>query len=150
MFNKIIIAGNMTRDVELRYLPSGVAIAVIGLASNRRYKKQDGSVVDEPCFVDVKLFARTAEIAQQYLHKGSKILIEGRLSYETWVDATGVKKSRHVIVAESMTMLDSKADTQSSSVDSNSKNISKSSSSNSQDSHDSIPDIDIDEEELPF
>ena len=78
MFNKIIIVGNLTRDVELKYLPSGSAAATIGLASNRKYKKQDGTMADETCFVDVKLFGRTAEVANQYLKKDSQILIEGR------------------------------------------------------------------------
>ena len=109
MFNKVVMVGNLTRDVELRYLPSGAALATIGLASNRRYKKQDGTQAEEPCFIDVKLFGRTAEIANQYLHKGSRVLIEGRLTYETWMDQNGVKKSRHTITAESMNMLDSKS-----------------------------------------
>ncbi len=108
MYNKVIIIGNLTRDVELRYLPSGSALATIGLASNRRFKKQDGSQGEEVCFIDVKLFGRSAEVANQYLRKGSKILIEGRLSLESWNDQSGAKRSRHTITAESMQMLDSK------------------------------------------
>lgn len=108
MYNKVIIIGNLTRDVELRYLPSGSALATIGLASNRRFKKQDGSPGEEVCFVDVKLFGRSAEVANQYLRKGSKILIEGRLTFETWNDQSGAKRSKHTITAESMQMLDSK------------------------------------------
>ncbi|MCX2716316.1 single-stranded DNA-binding protein [Helicobacter sp. MIT 21-1697] len=108
MYNKVIIIGNLTRDVELRYLPSGSALATIGLASNRRFKKQDGTNGEEVCFVDVKLFGRSAEVANQYLRKGSKILIEGRLSLESWTDQSGAKKSKHTITAESMQMLDSK------------------------------------------
>ena len=100
--------GNLTRDVELRYLPSGSALATIGLASNRRFKKQDGSQGEEVCFVDVKLFGRSAEIANQYLRKGSKVLIEGRLTYETWSDQSGAKRRKHTITAETMQMLDSK------------------------------------------
>lgn len=105
--------GNLTRDVELRYLPSGSALATIGLASNRRFKKQDGSQGEEVCFVDVKLFGRSAEVANQYLRKGSKILIEGRLSFESWTDQNGAKKSKHTITAESMQMLDSKSSSES-------------------------------------
>ena len=108
MFNKIIIVGNLTRDVELRHLPSSTALATLGVASNRAYTKQDGTKADETCFVDVKLFGRTAEVASQYLRKGSKILIEGRLVYETWSDQNGQKRSKHSIVAETMKMLDSK------------------------------------------
>lgn len=113
MYNKIIVVGNLTRDVELRYLPSGSAIATIGLASNRRYKRQDGTQADETCFVDCKLFGRTGEIANQYLRKGSKVLIEGRLTYESWTDQNGVKRSKHTIVAETMQMLDSRSDSSS-------------------------------------
>ncbi len=105
MFNKVIIVGNLTRDVELKYLPSGSAVATIGLASNRKYKKQDGSSAEETCFVDVNLFGRTAEIANQYLKKGSQVLIEGRLRYETWTEASGQKRSKHTVTAESMQML---------------------------------------------
>lgn len=120
MFNKIIIVGNLTRDVEMRYLPSGSALATLGLASNRRFKKQDGSQGDEVCYVDVKLFGRSAEVANQYLRKGSKVLIEGRLSFESWTDQSGAKKSKHTITAESMQMLDSKS--QSDSMQANSYN----------------------------
>lgn len=105
--------GNLTRDVELRYLPNtGSAIATIGLACNRKFKRQDGSMGDETCFVDVKFIGRTAEIVNQYLRKGSKILVEGRLVYETWTDQTGAKKSRHAIMGESMQMLDTRQDSQ--------------------------------------
>ncbi len=108
MFNKVIMVGNLTRNVELRYLNTGSALASFGLASNRRYKRADGMQVDDTCFVDVTLFGRTAEVANQYLKKGSKVLIEGRLNFEQWQDQQGNKRSRHTIVAESMQMLDSK------------------------------------------
>lgn len=108
MFNKVIMVGNLTRDVELRYLNTGSALATFGLASNRKYKKADGMQVDDTCFVDVTLFGRTAEVANQYLKKGSKVLIEGRLNFETWTDQQGGKRSKHSIVAESMQMLDTR------------------------------------------
>lgn len=158
MFNKIIILGNLTRDVELKYLPSGSAIATIGLASNRRYKKQDGNMTDETCFVDVNLFGRTAEIANQYLKKGSQILIEGRLRYESWTDANGQKRSKHTITAESMQMLGkanqsdsngysggSQNDSQGSYTQSSGNNSGYSESSDSK----NVPEIDIDDE-IPF
>lgn len=112
MFNKVILVGNLTRDVELRYSPSGLAIAKIGLATNRRYKNQQGEQKEEVCFVDVNIFGRTAEVANQYLKKGSKILIEGRLVLEQWTDQSGQKRSRHTVTAESMQMLDSKGGAQ--------------------------------------
>ncbi|MCE3037300.1 single-stranded DNA-binding protein [Helicobacter sp. faydin-H20] len=169
MFNKIVMIGNLTRDVELRYTPSGVAVATIGLASNRRYKKQDGSLADDTCFIDVKLFGRTAEVANQYLRKGSKVLIEGRLTYEAWTDQMGNKRSRHTIAAEGLSMLDSKNSGATegygaapmASNDYNDTNTSAtypSANDNNRyakqqpqkDYVHSVPEIDIDEDELPF
>ena len=105
MFNKVVLVGNLTKDIELRYLPSGTAAARLSLANNRRYKKQDGTQADEVCFIDVNLFNRTAEVANQYLKKGSQVLIEGRLVLESWTDNTGAKRTKHSITAESMQML---------------------------------------------
>lgn len=110
MFNKVILVGNLTRDVELRYLPSGSALAKLGLAVNRRFKRQDGSQGDEVCYIDVNLFGRTAEVANQYLKKGSSVLIEGRLVLESWTDNTGQKRSKHSITAENMQMLGSRSE----------------------------------------
>lgn len=147
MFNKVIIVGNLTSDVELKYLPSGSATTTIRLASNRKYKKQDGEMTEETCFVDVKLFGRTAEIANQYLKKGSQVLIDGRLNYETWNDASGQKRSKHTITAESMQML-GKANTESQGVpQSNANYTSKQSVS---ETSQNVPEIDIGEDEIPF
>ncbi|MCE3038884.1 single-stranded DNA-binding protein [Helicobacter anatolicus] len=170
MFNRVVMIGNLTRDVELRYTPSGAAVATIGLASNRRYKKQDGSLADDTCFIDVKLFGRTAEVANQYLRKGSRVLIEGRLTYETWTDQMGNKRSRHTIAAEGLSMLDSKnggategysASAPMTSNNYNDTNVSATYSSandnngyakqqSQKDYVHSVPEIDIDEDELPF
>lgn len=108
MYNKVILVGNLTRDVELRYLPNGSALAKLGLATNRKFKRQDGAMGEEVCFIDVNLFGRTAEVANQYLKKGSKILIEGRLVLESWVDQNGQKRSRHTVTADSMQMIDTR------------------------------------------
>lgn len=110
MFNKVIMVGRLTRNVELKYLPSGSATATIGLATSRRFKKQDGTPGEEVCFIDARLFGRTAEIANQYLSKGSSVLIEGRLTYESWMDQTGKKNSRHTITADSLQFMDKKSD----------------------------------------
>ncbi|WP_104744565.1 single-stranded DNA-binding protein [Helicobacter acinonychis] len=110
MFNKVIMVGRLTRNVELKYLPSGSAAATIGLATSRRFKKQDGTLGEEVCFIDVRLFGRTAEIANQYLSKGSSVLIEGRLTYESWTDQMGKKNSRHTITADALQFMDKKSD----------------------------------------
>ena len=108
MFNKVILVGNLTRDLELRYTPGGTAVASTGIATSRRFKGADGQQKEEVCFVDLTFFGRTAEIANQYLRKGSKVLVEGRLKYDTWEDQNGMKRSKHSITVENMTMLDSK------------------------------------------
>ena len=110
MFNKIIMIGNLTRDIELKYLPSGTAVANTAIASNRRYKNKMGEQQDETCFIDVVFFGRTAEIVNQYLRKGSKVLVEGRLKLDQWSDQNGQKRSKHSITVENMQMLDSKSD----------------------------------------
>ncbi|WP_163499950.1 single-stranded DNA-binding protein [Helicobacter suis] len=109
MYNKIVLIGHFTRDVEIRHLPNGGVVGKVGIATNHVYKRQDGSKVEETCFIDVDLFGRTAEVANQYLHKGSKVLIEGRLKLENWSDQYGNKRSKHSVSAESLVMLDSKS-----------------------------------------
>lgn len=103
-FNRVILVGNLTRDIELRYTPSQTAVTDIGLAVNDRRKTAEGDWVDEPTFVDVTLWGRTAEIASQYLGKGSPVLIEGRLKLHTW-ETDGQKRSKLRVVGERMQML---------------------------------------------
>ena len=110
MFNKVIIAGNLTRDIEIRYTQSGSAIGNTGIASTKKYKSATGEQKEDVLFVDLTFFGRTAEIANQYLRKGSKILIEGRLKLDQWTGQDGVKRSKHSVIVENMTMLGSKQD----------------------------------------
>src|SRR5262245_2737332 len=105
-FNRVILVGNMTRDPELRYIASGTAVSDIGLAVNDRVKKGD-QWVEETTFVDVTLWGRTAEIASEYLSKGSPVLIEGRLKLDSW-EKDGQKRSKLRVVGESMQMLGSR------------------------------------------
>jgi len=102
-YNRVILVGNLTRDPELRYIPSGTAVSEIGLAVNDRVKKGD-QWVDEATFVDVTLWGRTAEIANEYLSKGSQVLIEGRLKLDRW-EKEGQKHSKLRVVGERMQML---------------------------------------------
>jgi single-strand DNA-binding protein len=107
-YNKVILAGNLTRDPELRYTPKGMAIAKIGLAINRTWKSETGESKEEVTFVDVDAFGRQAEVIGQYLKKGRPILIEGRLRYETWDDKqTNAKRSKLGVVLEAFQFLDS-------------------------------------------
>lgn len=102
-YNRVILIGNLTRDVELRYTPSGTAVTDIGLAVNERIKRND-QWVEEAHFFDVTLWGRTAEVAAEYLSKGSSVLIEGRLKLDRW-EQDGQKKSKIQIVGEKMQML---------------------------------------------
>jgi len=107
-FNKVILAGNLTRDPELRYTPKGLAIAKIGLAINRKWRSEAGESKEETTFVDVDAFGKTAETIGQYLKKGRPILIEGRLRYETWDDkTTGAKRSKLGVIMDSFQFIDS-------------------------------------------
>ena len=90
MFNKVIMVGRLTRNVELKYLPSGSAAATIGLATSRRFKKQDGTLGEEVCFIDARLFGRTAEIANQYLSKGSTL--SQRTRCNLWIKSQIIPK----------------------------------------------------------
>jgi len=107
-FNKVILAGNLTRDPELRYTPKGTAIVRLGIACNRKWKSETGEMKEEVTFVDVDAFGKTAETIGQYLKKGRPILIEGRLRYDTWEDKqSGQKKSKLGVVLETFQFLDS-------------------------------------------
>ncbi|HRX81217.1 MAG TPA: single-stranded DNA-binding protein [Pirellulaceae bacterium] len=103
-FNRVVLMGNVTRDIELKYLQSGTAVTELGLAMNDRRKTQSGEWVDEPVFVDVTLWGRTAEIASEYLSKGAPVFIEGRLKYDTW-EADGQKRSKLRVVGERMQLI---------------------------------------------
>jgi single-strand DNA-binding protein len=105
-FNKVILLGNVTRDPELKYTPKGTAVAQIGLAVNRVYSNEQGEKVEETTFVDIELFGRTAEIANEYLRKGRPVMFEGRLKLDTWDDKqTGQKRSKLKVIGETMQLL---------------------------------------------
>lgn len=107
-FNKVILAGNLTRDPELRYTPKGTAIARLGVAINRTWTSESGEKKEETTFVDVDAFGKQAEVIAQYFRKGRPILIEGRLRYDTWDDKqSGQKRSKLSVVLESFSFLDS-------------------------------------------
>lgn len=100
-FNRVILLGNLTHDPELKYLPSGTAVATIRVATNRVYTdRQSGEKKEEVCFVDVVAWERQAELCNEYLSKGRPVLIEGRLRYRTWETEDGQKRSKHEVVAE--------------------------------------------------
>jgi single-strand DNA-binding protein len=104
--NKVMLIGNLTRDPELRYTPKGTAVAELGMAVNRVRTNDQGERQEETTFIDVTLWARQAELAQQYLGKGRPVYIEGRLQMDTWEDKnTGQKRSKLKVVGENMQFL---------------------------------------------
>jgi single-strand DNA-binding protein len=107
-FNKVILAGNLTRDPELRYTPKGTAVARITLAVNRTWKSESGENKEEVSFVDVDVWGRQAEVISQYMKKGRPLLVEGRLKQDTWEDKnTKQKQSKLKVVLESFSFIDS-------------------------------------------
>ncbi|HVJ80478.1 MAG TPA: single-stranded DNA-binding protein [Planctomycetia bacterium] len=105
--NKVLLIGRLTRDPEVRFTPSGMAIADIGLAVNKRRKAQDGSWQEETAFINCTAFGRTAELAQQYLKKGRQVFVEGSLRFDQWEDKnTGQKRSKLDVTIDNLQFLD--------------------------------------------
>jgi len=99
-FNKVILAGNLTRDPQMRYLPSQTPVAEFGMAINRRWSGQDGQVKDEVCFIDCVVFGKQADTFSKYMANGRPVLVEGRLQFDQWEDKEGQKRSKHRVVVE--------------------------------------------------
>ncbi len=162
MYNKVILVGNLTRDIEVRYTQSGTAIGNTGIATNRKWKDQSGEQKEEVMFIDITFFGRTAEIANQYLRKGSKVLVEGRLVLEQWTAQDGSKRSKHSVTVQEMKMLDSRGDNpgggsygapapqQQGGGYNNAAPAAPAAPQQQSTPTPSVPEIDIDEDEIPF
>lgn len=136
---KVLGVYRLSGDVELKYLTSGAAVAKLQLVNSSKFKSASGEQKEETCFISGTIFGKMAEIANQYLKKGSKIFVNAELKQETW-EKEGVKQSRHSLKIDSFEMLDSKSDNQG--------------QTQRKEPHieyeNKIPEIDIDEEEIPF
>jgi single-strand DNA-binding protein len=107
-FNKVILAGNLTRDPEMKYTSKGTAVVSFGMAINRKWKTETGETKEEVTFVDIDAFARQAEVISQYFKKGRPILVEGRLKFDQWEDKnTHQKQSKLRVVLETFSFIDS-------------------------------------------
>ncbi|MDR1493483.1 MAG: single-stranded DNA-binding protein [Planctomycetaceae bacterium] len=106
-FNRVILLGNLTRDPELRYTPTGLAVTDVGLAVNDRRKGQNGEWIDEVTFVDITIWGRTAEVVSEYCSKGKPLLVEGRLKLDSW-ETDGQKKSKLKVIGEKVQLLGSR------------------------------------------
>ena len=108
-FNKVILAGNLTRDPELRYTPKGTAVTGFSLAVSRNWKTESGESKEEVSFIEIEAWGRQGEVIAQYMRKGRPFLVEGRLKQDTWEDKTTNKKmSKLKVVLESFSFIDSK------------------------------------------
>jgi single-strand DNA-binding protein len=107
-YNKVLLMGNLTRDVELKYTQNNRAVANIGMAVNRRYRLESGEQREEVTFVDCEAWGRTAETMSKYLAKGRPVFIEGRLKLDQWEDQQGNKRSKLRVVVDNFQFIDSK------------------------------------------
>ena len=110
-YNKVILMGNLTRDPELQYLPSGTAVARVGLAVSHVYNdRQSGERKEDVCFVDLDAFGRTAENINEYFQKGRPILVEGRLRFQSWETDDGQRRSKHSVMVDRFEFVGSRQD----------------------------------------
>ena len=166
MYNKVILAGNLTRDIEIRYTQSGSAIGSTAIATSRKFKSATGEQKEEVLFIDLTFFGRTAEIANQYLRKGSKVLVDGRLKLDQWTAQDGSKRSKHTVTVENLQMLGSRDDAAqagggygapagdynapSAPTESYSQPAAPAATQSAPEPTPNIPEIDISEDEIPF
>ena len=106
-FNKVILLGNLTRDPQLSYLPSQTAVVDFGLATNRKWTGQDGQLREEVCFVDCRTFGKPAETINKYCKKGRLLLVEGRLTFDSWTGKDGEKRSKLRVTVDSFQFVSS-------------------------------------------
>ncbi len=106
--NRVLLIGNLTRDPELRYTPSGTPVADLGMAVNREWTDREGEKRSETCFVDIVTWQKQAEFCERFLTKGSLVFVEGRLQLDTWETPQGERRSKHRVVARSVQLLGGK------------------------------------------
>lgn len=104
-FNKVILLGNLTRDPQLSYTPNQTAVVDFGLAVNRKWKGRDGSIKDETCFIDCRVFGKPAENINKFCKKGNPLFIEGRLTFDSWTAKDSSKHSKHRVTVETFQLV---------------------------------------------
>lgn len=155
MFNQMHVIGNLTKDNDLKYLPSGGAVYKNSVATSHKWKDQNSQTKEEVMFMDIVMFGRSGEVANQYLRKGSKVFLTGRVVLENWTAADGTKRSKHILRVETMKMLDSKGSESSNTYNPNHQPGASSSTAESNHNYytpeamnQSLSEIDLDE--IPF
>lgn len=149
MLFKVSGVCRLVRDIELRYLPTGAAVAKVGLATSTTYKGQDGQKHEKQCFIDAQVFGRAAEIWNQFLNKGSQIFVIGDLELHQWEDQNGQKRSKHVLNVREFEFVGSNVQTNNGQQPQQQQQQSDNQSNNGQasSSHDQV---DIDDQYIPF
>ena len=109
-YNKVILLGNLTRDPQLKYLPSNTAVCEFGLAVDRRWRDRDGNQKEEVCFVDISAFGRQGETINQYMSKGRQLLVEGHLRFDSWTSQDGQKRSKLSVVVDNFQFVGGRGD----------------------------------------
>ena len=107
-FNKVFLIGNLTRDPELNHTPNGTAVVELGMATNRKFKSATGEQKEEVCFLNLSAFGRKAEVMNEYLQKGSPLLVEGRLKFSSWETKEGEKRNKLSVIVENFQFLGTK------------------------------------------
>lgn len=147
MLAKINGVFRLSKDVELKYLPSGSSLASLSLVNSTKYKTQSGEQKEESCFIDSVVFGKLAEVANQYLSKGSQVFVTGELKQDTWQDQNGNNRSKHSIKIDSFEMIGSRQEKQPN------NNVQNSYNQNPpivNETDIKIPEIDISDEQIPF
>ena len=107
-YNKIILAGYLTREPQLSYTPNQTAVVDFGIAVNRKWTSKGGEKKEETCFIDCRAFAKTAENINKYLAKGKPVFIEGKLTFDSWTAQDGSKRSKHRVTVDNFQFLGKK------------------------------------------
>lgn len=145
-FNKIILEGRLTKDVEIRYTSTGLAMSKSDIVVSKKFTS-NGETKEKTLFVTIQFWKRSAEIFNQFCRKGSRVLVEGELENNDYTGSDGIKRYGYIVNVISMQMLDSKNDNQSYSQDNHNVNEPK---QNQEPEYNNVPVIDIDEDEIPF
>lgn len=104
MINNIIFEGNLVRDPEEKYFPNGSKYAIMVLGNSQKFTKQDGTLAENKCFIEVQIFGKSAEIVMNHLSKGCRVTAQGEVNLQTWQDQGGAKRSKHFIVAKKLSI----------------------------------------------
>lgn len=142
--NKVFLMGNLTRDPELRYTPSGLAVASFGIAVNRVWKTPEGEQKKDTCFVDASIFGKRAEVVSEYFSKGKPIFIEGRLQFRQWESKDGQKRNNLSVVVENFEFIGART-----TASSEQRVRPKEAAIPAESSHEDIVD-DVNNDEIPF